>query len=64
MQAGLESLQDVLFRGNSALYTEEALGGVDPRVKVLTKLPNVMKIDGKMVSPTERDEAAAIVAAA
>ena len=43
---------------------DEALGGLDPRIKILTKLPNVMKTDGKMVAPSEREEAQAAAAEA
>ena len=55
--AGLSALKDVLFVGNP-MYD----GGLTPtqqRVEVLKRLPNLVKIDGEMVKPSEREEAEA-----
>jgi dynein light chain 1 len=54
--SGLSELRDVLFVGNP-MY--EGLSREEQRIEVLKKLPNVMKIDGDMVKPSEREEAAA-----
>ena len=54
-QAGLPELRDVLFVGNP-IY--EGLSREEQRIEVLKKLPNVAKIDGDMVKPSEREEAA------
>lgn len=54
---GLEKLKDVLLVGNpiyAGLSREEA------RVRVVKYLPNVMKVDGEMVSPADREAAAAL----
>jgi len=53
--AGLSDLRDVLFVGNG-FY--EGLTREEQRLEVLKKLPNVSKIDGDMVKPSEREEAA------
>ena len=59
VQAGLPELRDVLFVGNP-IYDE--LSREQQRIEVLKKLPNVAKIDGDMVKPAEREEAAAAAA--
>lgn len=53
--AGLPELRDILFVGNP-IY--EGLSREEQRIEVLKKLPNVAKIDGDMVKPSEREEAA------
>ena len=55
-QSGLAELRDVLFVGNPMC---EGLSREEQRIEVLKRLPNVMKIDGDMVKPSEREEAAA-----
>ena len=49
--AGLSGLRDVLFVGNP-IY--EGLTKEEARIEVLKHLPNVMKIDGDLVKPSER----------
>jgi dynein light chain 1 len=56
VQANLPDLRDVLFFGNP-IY--ENLSRQEQRIEVLKKLPNLQKIDGDMVKPAEREEAAA-----
>lgn len=48
----MPNLQDVLFVGNPIYddLTKEAA-----RIEVLRHLPNVVKIDGDMVKPSERE---------
>lgn len=53
-QTGLEELADVLFMGNP-IY--EGMSKEDARIEVLRHIPQVSKIDGDMVKPTERDAA-------
>eukprot|EP00622_Pseudochattonella_farcimen_P007760 FR743825.1.p1 GENE.FR743825.1~~FR743825.1.p1 ORF type:complete len:135 (+),score=21.70 FR743825.1:24-407(+) len=53
--AGLAGLRDVLFVGNP-IY--EGTSKEDARIEVLRHLPNVMKIDGDLVKPSERATAA------
>jgi dynein light chain 1 len=53
--AGLANLRDVLFVGNP-IYDDMAKEAA--RIEVLRRLPNVAKIDGDMVKPTERELAA------
>ena len=52
----LPALEDVLFVGNP-IYEE--LTKEERRIKVLQAIPNIRKIDGEMVTPSERDAAAA-----
>lgn len=58
-KAGLANLRDVLFVGNP-IYDE--MPREQARIEVLKRLPQVAKIDGDMVKPTERDLAAGTVA--
>jgi len=51
--AGLTSLRDVLFFGNP-IYDESGSKEA-ARIEVLKRLPQVQKIDGDMVKPTERE---------
>lgn len=53
--AGLAELRDVLFVGNP-FY--DGLTPEQQRIEVLKRLPQLAKIDGVMVTPTERTEAA------
>jgi len=53
--ADLKELRDVLFVGNP-IY--EGMDRHQQRIEVLKYLPNVAKIDGDMVKPNEREEAA------
>ena len=59
-QAGLVNLRDVLFVGNP-IYDD--MPKEQARIEVLKRLPQVAKIDGDMVKPTERELATGIVAA-
>ncbi|CAM9563932.1 unnamed protein product, partial [Discosporangium mesarthrocarpum] len=52
--AGLEQLSDVLFVGNP-IY--EGMTRDEARIEVLRHIPQVSKIDGDMVKPTEREAA-------
>ncbi|CAM9837717.1 unnamed protein product, partial [Choristocarpus tenellus] len=52
--AGLEHLTDVLFLGNP-IY--EGMTKEEARIEVLRHIPQVSKIDGDMVKPTEREAA-------
>ena len=54
--AGLGELKDVLFVGNP-FY--DGLTPEQQRVEVLKRLPQIAKIDGVMVTPSERAEATA-----
>lgn len=58
-QAGLPNLRDVLFIGNP-IYDD--MPKEQARIEVLKRLPNVAKIDGDMVKPTERELATGIAA--
>ena len=58
--AGLANLKDVLFVGNP-IYDEFSKEQV--RIEVLKRLPNLTKIDGDMVKPTERELATGIAQA-
>lgn len=53
-QTGLEMLTDVLFMGNP-IY--EGMPKEEARIEVLRHVPQVSKIDGDMVKPTEREAA-------
>lgn len=53
-QTGLEMLTDVLFMGNP-IY--EGMSKEEARIEVLRHIPQVSKIDGDMVKPTEREAA-------
>jgi len=55
--AGLGELKDVLFVGNP-FY--DGLTPEQQRVEVLKRLPQIAKIDGVMVTPSERAEATAV----
>ena len=57
--AGLPNLRDVLFVGNP-IYDE--MPKEQARIEVLKRLPQVAKIDGDMVKPTERELATGIAA--
>jgi len=57
---GLVNLRDVLFVGNP-IYDD--MPKEQARIEVLKRLPQVAKIDGDMVKPTERELATGIVAA-
>jgi dynein light chain 1 len=59
-QAGLVNLRDVLFVGNP-IYDD--MPKEQARIEVLKRLPQVAKIDGDMVKPTERELATGVVAA-
>jgi dynein light chain 1 len=52
----LSALRDVVFIGNP-MY-DEVSSRRDARIEILKYLPNVSKIDGEMVKPAEREEAA------
>ena len=53
-QTGLEMLTDVLLMGNP-IY--EGMSKEEARIEVLRHVPQVSKIDGDMVKPTEREAA-------
>eukprot|EP01039_Chlorochromonas_danica_P003612 gene3610-3955_t len=55
--AGLPNLRDVLFVGNP-IYDE--MPREQARIEVLKRLPQVAKIDGDMVKPTERELATGV----
>jgi len=55
--AGLTNLRDVLFVGNP-IYDE--VPKEQARIEVLKRLPQVAKIDGDMVKPTERELATGV----
>mmetsp|Transcript_21295 Transcript_21295/g.35661 ORF Transcript_21295/g.35661 Transcript_21295/m.35661 type:complete len:192 (+) Transcript_21295:107-682(+) len=55
--AGLANLKDVLFVGNP-IYDE--MPKEQARIEVLKRLPQVSKIDGDMVKPTERELATGV----
>jgi dynein light chain 1 len=57
--AGLANLRDVLFHGNPMYddFTKE-----QTRVEIIKRLPQVAKIDGDMVKPTEREAALGVAA--
>lgn len=57
VQAGLANLRDVLFVGNP-IYDD--MPKEQARIEVLKRLPQVAKIDGDMVKPTERELATGI----
>jgi dynein light chain 1 len=57
--AGLPNLRDVLFVGNP-IYDE--MPKEQARIEVLKRLPQVAKIDGDMVKPTERELATGVAA--
>ncbi len=59
-KASLSNLQDVLFVGNP-IY-DEMPSREQARIEVLKRLPQVIKIDGDMVKPTERELATGIPA--
>jgi hypothetical protein len=50
-KAGLDKLKDVLFIGNP-MY-DDAADKVEARLRVLARLPQVTKIDGQLVKPSE-----------
>merc|ERR1711907_490388 len=52
--AGMPNLKDVVFKGNP-MY--EGVSEQDARIEILKQLPNLTKIDGSMVTPSERDKA-------
>merc|ERR1711988_1263722 len=53
----LPNLRDVLFVGNP-MY--EGMDKDAARIEVLKQLPNLQKIDGSMVTPSERDKASGV----
>jgi len=53
----LDNLKDVLFLGNP-MY-EEAADRDEARLRVLARLPQVTKIDGDLVKPSEVEAARA-----
>ena len=55
----LPAMREVLFK-NNPIYDD--LEPDQQRIEVLKHLPNIAKIDGDMVKPAERDEAAAQLA--
>mmetsp|Transcript_57410 Transcript_57410/g.100909 ORF Transcript_57410/g.100909 Transcript_57410/m.100909 type:complete len:192 (-) Transcript_57410:83-658(-) len=55
--AGLPNLRDVLFVGNP-IYDD--MPKEQARIEVLKRLPQVAKIDGDMVKPTERELATGV----
>lgn len=55
--AGLANLRDVLFVGNP-IYDD--MPKEQARIEVLKRLPQVAKIDGDMVKPTERELATGV----
>jgi dynein light chain 1 len=55
----LPNLQDVLFYGNP-IYEEMSKEAA--RIEVLRHLPNIVKIDGDMVKPSERELASGTAA--
>ena len=57
LQAGLPNLRDVLFVGNP-IYDD--MPKEQARIEVLKRLPQVAKIDGDMVKPTERELATGV----
>ena len=59
-KSGLVNLRDVLFVGNP-IYDD--MPKEQARIEVLKRLPQVAKIDGDMVKPTERELATGVVAA-
>jgi len=59
VKAGLANLRDVLFVGNP-IYDD--MPKEQARIEVLKRLPQVAKIDGDMVKPTERELATGISA--
>lgn len=52
--AGLPKLRDVLFI-NNPMY--DGLEKAEQRAEVLRRLPNLMKIDGEVVTPADREAA-------
>eukprot|EP00518_Triparma_eleuthera_P005773 CAMPEP_0182463658 /NCGR_PEP_ID=MMETSP1319-20130603/7820_1 /TAXON_ID=172717 /ORGANISM="Bolidomonas pacifica, Strain RCC208" /LENGTH=191 /DNA_ID=CAMNT_0024663229 /DNA_START=35 /DNA_END=610 /DNA_ORIENTATION=+ len=55
--AGLPNLKDILLKGNPIYKDYDNIE--DARVEVLRHLPNLMKIDGQMVKPAEKEAALA-----
>lgn len=55
-QGELPALRDLLIHGNSKLY-EGDLTEEQVRINVLRRLPNLKKINGKLVTPAEQDAA-------
>ena len=51
----MENLKDVLFVGNP-MY-EEAADREEARLRVLARLPQVTKIDGQLVKPSDVEAA-------
>ncbi len=56
-QAGLAGLRDVLFIGNP-IYNDMPKEAA--RIEVLRRIPQVLKIDGDMVKPAERELATGV----
>lgn len=54
------NLRDVLFTGNP-IYDD--MPKEQARIEVLKRLPQVAKIDGDMVKPTEREMASGVTSA-
>ena len=57
--AGMESLRDILFFGNP-IYAD--FPPEQCRIEVLKRVPQVTKIDGDMVTPSDRDLANGVAA--
>jgi len=57
--ASLPNLKDVVFLGNP-MYEACEGGKEGARIEVLKQLPNLTKIDGSMITPSERDKAAGV----
>lgn len=57
--AGLQQLHDILLVGNP-LYSD--FPPDQCRIEVIKRLPQIVKIDGDMVKPSERELALGIVA--
>jgi dynein light chain 1 len=56
--ASLPNLKDVLFVGNP-IYDEHPKDQC--RIEVIKRLPNIAKLDGDMVKPSERELATGVV---
>jgi dynein light chain 1 len=54
--ANLDHLRDVLFAGNP-MYAD--MTPEEARIEILRHIPQVQKIDGEMVKPSDREAASA-----
>jgi dynein light chain 1 len=50
----LDKFEDLLLVGNPCYEAAEA-AGLNPELQVLKRLPNLMKLDGKFIKPSDRD---------